>query len=87
MSKVERMSAQAAEVEFNKTPLRSKGKWVELLKELHANNQGAIVKDMSRGGAYGLARACKDKGFTARTTDKGTTVIIVPPAKKTPVPK
>ena len=82
MSKVEKMSAVAAETEYNKTPTRKMGKWKELLEELHKSGQGAKVTGLSRGSAYSLARIAKEKEFSAKTTDKGTTVIIVPAVKK-----
>lgn len=82
MVDIQKMSAVAAETEFNKTVTRKMGKWKELLEELHKTNQGAVVKGLSRGSAYSLARISKEKGFSAKTTDKGTTVIIVPAVKK-----
>ena len=82
MSKVEKMSAVSAEMEYNKTPTRKMGKWKELLEELHKSGQGAKVSEIGRGSAYSLARAAKEKGFLCKTTDKGTTVIIVPKPKE-----
>lgn len=81
MPKVEKMSAVAAETEFNKVPARVKGKWAALIDELSDSGQGAKVTELTRGSAYSLARYAKDHGYLARTTDKGTTVIISPKPK------
>jgi hypothetical protein len=83
MVKVEKMSAIAAETEYNKAPERKAGQWKVLLEELHKSGEGAKVTGLSRGSAYSLARTAKEKGFLAKTTDKGTTAIVVPPVKKT----
>jgi len=82
MSKVEKLSAVAAETEFNKTPTRKAGKWKELLEELHKSGQGAKVTGLGRGSAYSLARIAKEKGFLCKTAEKGTAVIIVPKPKE-----
>ncbi len=81
MAEIKKMSAVEAEAEFKKVPERKQGKWSMLLKDLTGDGQGAKVTGLTRGSAYSLARQAKDKGFNARTTDKGTTVVISPKAK------
>lgn len=76
--KIEKMDGKDATVEYLKKPETVKGKWVQLLKEMKESEEGAKVTGLSRGSAYSLARQAKEKGFNARTTDKGTTVIIAP---------
>lgn len=83
MPKIEKMSAVAAETEYRKAPERKVGKWKALLEELKKSGEGVKVTDLSRGSAYSFARSAKEAGFLARTTDKGTTVIVAPKPKET----
>lgn len=88
-TKIEKFTAVEAQKMIADMPNAKKGKWKELLTELHATNQGARVTNLSRGSAYALAKQAREMNMAAATTTikdpttkkETTTVIVTAPVK------
>jgi len=80
--KIERKPIDYLEEEFNKARSRRPGRWKKLCESVKARGQGVEVTDISRGQAWSLARTAKEMNLRVRVLDKGTRVILLPPAEK-----
>jgi len=79
--KISKKPVAELQAELEKAPKRVIGRWADLIAEVVKSGQGAEVTGLTRGQAWGLMRTAKNAKCTAQVLDKGTRVIILPPAK------
>jgi len=79
---VKKITREEAEDLLKKHPARVKGQWAELIEEIKKDGIPRYVKGVTRGQAWGLARAAKAAGMSYRVLEKGETILVIPPKPK-----
>lgn len=84
MPKVEKMTSMQGKTALDAIKARAPTKWGEMFDTLTKEGGAVKVTDLSRGAAWGLKKTALSKGFEAKITDKGATLVISTKAKVPP---
>jgi len=82
MPEVKKITREQAEETLKKHPARVKGQWAELIEEIKKDGLPREVRGVTRGQAWGLARAVKAAGMSYRVLEKGEMILVIPPKPK-----
>jgi len=80
--KVVKLTVEKAQEEFDKIPERKVGQWTELCKSVLDTGKPVEVTGITAGQSAALKRQATKDGLRAKSTDKGTKVIILPAESK-----
>ena len=83
MPEVKKITKEQADEIIRKNPGRKMNQWADLLETIKKDGLPREVTAITRGSAWGLARAAKNAGLGYRILNKGETVLILPPVKPT----
>jgi len=75
MVEVRKISIEEAKKLLNEHPSKRPGRWNSVFEQVKASKEPVIIKGLTRGSAWHLARRAKQEGFFARVIG-GTAVII-----------
>ena len=75
MVEVRKISVEEAKKLLNEHPSKRPGRWNDVFSEVKRSKEPRIIKGLTRGSAWHLARRAKQEGLFARVIG-GDTVII-----------
>jgi len=79
--KVGYQSPDLLKEDFDSAPERKVGRWDEVCEQVKKTGKAANITGLTRGQAWSLKRTATNAGLEARVLEKGTRVVIMPPAK------
>jgi hypothetical protein len=80
--KVDKLKPVEAQEEFAKIPERRVGQWTEIFVAMKKDKQPVRITGITHGQVAALRRKAKEEGFPAKSIEKGTGVLLLPPEKK-----
>jgi len=80
--KITKLNPETAQKEFDAIPERKVGQWTELCKSVLDTGKPVEVTGITQGQSAALRRQATKDGLRAKSTNKGTKVIILPAESK-----